>query len=81
MSFVSGGAETRPGRLGRLAATATAALAWVLEAAGFWTAVLVPVAAVGLLVLQPEGWLPLAAGLFALDGLAVVVGHCHGVEC
>lgn len=75
------GDRSSAGRVLGAAAAVAAVLARLLEFAGFWTAVLLPVAAVGVLLVRPQGWVAVAAGLFVLHGLAVVVGHCHGLEC
>ncbi len=52
-----------------------------VESAGFWSAVLLPFVAVALLVVKPTGWLPLLAGLFCANFVAVVAGHCRGLDC
>jgi len=53
----------------------------LLEGASFWGAVVLPVVAVGLLVIQPAGWVPRLAGVFAANVVCALAGHCHGLDC
>lgn len=53
----------------------------LLGGLGFWSAIVLPVVAVGLLVSRPAGWQAMVAVLFALDAAALLIGHCHGREC
>lgn len=53
----------------------------LLKGTSFWSAVVLPFVAVLLLVVQPAGWVPLLAGVFAANVLGALVGHCHGLEC
>lgn len=53
----------------------------LLEAGGFWSAVVLPFVAVGLLAVQPSGWEPLLVAVFVANAVAVLAGHCHGREC
>ena len=52
-----------------------------VESAGFWGAVLLPFVAVALLAVKPTGWLPLLAGVFGANFVAVFAGHCRGPDC
>ena len=52
-----------------------------VESAGFWSAVLLPFVAVALLLVKPVGWLPLLAGVFGANLVAVFAGHCRGLDC
>ena len=52
-----------------------------VESPGFWSAVLLPSVAVALLVVKPTGWLPLLAGVFGANFVAVFAGHCRGLDC
>lgn len=52
-----------------------------LRRVGFWATVVLPFAALGILAVQPRGWLSLLGAVFLVNGLAVVVGHCYGREC
>lgn len=80
--------DTKPGSSSRSTA-GLAGTSWgsdwtlpaLLERLGFWSAVVLPVVAVALLVVQPVHWPPLLAGVFALAGISLLVGHCHGLEC
>lgn len=49
--------------------------------AGFWGTVGLPFLAVGILLAQPHGWLPLLVAVFLLNGIAVLAGHCYSREC
>ena len=53
----------------------------VLEGASFWGAVLLPFVAVALVVVKPAGWLPLVGGVFLGNPVALLAGHCHGLDC
>ena len=52
-----------------------------VESAGFWSAVRLPVVTVALLLVEPAGWLPLLAGVFSANFVAVLAGHCRGLDC
>lgn len=53
----------------------------VLQPVGFWSAVLLPFFAIGLLAVRPDGWVPMVAAAFLVNVGALVAGHCHGVDC
>jgi hypothetical protein len=48
---------------------------------GFWAAVGLPFVAVGLVAIQPHGWLPLLAAVFCINLVALLTGHCYDREC
>lgn len=52
-----------------------------LTRAGFWGTVTLPFVAVGILITQPPGWLPLLFAVFLLNGVAVFAGHCYSRDC
>jgi hypothetical protein len=47
----------------------------------FWSAIVLPLVAIALIVVQPPGWLVALLALFAVNGLALFFGHCHDREC
>ena len=53
----------------------------VVESAGFWGAVLLPFVAVALLLVEPTGWVPLVAGVFGANFVAVFADHCRSPDC
>lgn len=53
----------------------------VFRATGFWATVTLPFLALGLLAVQPRGWLPLLIAVFLLNGVALFAGHCYSREC
>lgn len=53
----------------------------VFRRAGFWGTVTLPLIALGLLAVQPSGWLPLLVAVFLLNGVALFAGHCYSREC
>ena len=61
--------------------TLRSAVVRAVESAGFWSAVLLPFVAVALLLVKPVGWLPLLAGVFGANLVAVFAGHCRGLDC
>jgi hypothetical protein len=53
----------------------------VFRRVGFWATVTLPLIAIGLLAVQPSGWLPLLVAVFLLNGVALFAGHCYSREC
>lgn len=53
----------------------------VFRRTGFWATVTLPLIAIGLLAVQPSGWLPLLVAVFLLNGVALFAGHCYSREC
>lgn len=56
-------------------------LGQVARRVSFWTAVVLPDVALGLLVALPSWWLPALLAVFALDVVALYIGHCHARNC
>lgn len=80
-STATGDTGDEPGRVLGAGRALVGAGRSLVEFVGFWSAVLLPFVTVALLALQPPGWLALVAGTLALDGVALLVGHCHDREC
>jgi hypothetical protein len=53
----------------------------VFRRVGFWATVTLPFVALGLLAVQPRGWLPLLLAAFFLNGVSLFAGHCYSRDC
>lgn len=54
---------------------------FLAQTVGFWSAIVLPFVAVALLAVQPPGWMPALVAVFAADGIALYLGHCHDRSC